>query len=146
MYRFRQAKQETHETLDQFHTRLRSLAQTCNFHDVDFEIEQQIITAGTSSRIRKRAKMTFTKSIQSHQSAQQHVEIVEELTLMQVNAQRKPSSAANVVSTNIMLKFVADSRNQCVDSNGAWIRVERHIRLYLKIKPGSKQVDVWRNT
>ena len=32
-----------------------SLAQTCAFHDVDFEIEQQIITAGTSSRIRKRA-------------------------------------------------------------------------------------------
>ena len=55
VYRFRQAKQETHETLDQFHTRLRSLAQTCNFHNVDFEIEQQIITAGTSSRIRKRA-------------------------------------------------------------------------------------------
>ena len=45
MYRFCQAKQETHETLDQFHTRLRSLAQTRNFHDVDFEIEQQIITA-----------------------------------------------------------------------------------------------------
>ena len=55
--------------------------------------------------------MTFTKSIQSHQSAQ-HVEIVEELTLMKVNAQRKASSAANVVSTIIMLKFVADSRNQ----------------------------------
>ena len=38
--------------------------------------------------------MTFTKSIQSHQSAQQHVEIVEELTLVKVNAQRKASSAA----------------------------------------------------
>jgi hypothetical protein len=55
VYQFRQAKQEQQETLDQFHTRLRSLAQTCAFHDVDFEIEQQIITAGTSSRIRKRA-------------------------------------------------------------------------------------------
>ena len=31
---------------------------------------------------------------------------------MKVNAQRKASSAANVVSTIIMLKFVADSRNQ----------------------------------
>ena len=55
VYQFRQAKQEPEETLDQFNTRLRSLAQTCAFHDVDFEIEQQIITAGTSSRIRKRA-------------------------------------------------------------------------------------------
>jgi hypothetical protein len=55
VYQFRQAKQEPQETLDQFHMRLRSLAQTCAFHDVDFEIEQQIITAGTSSHIRKHA-------------------------------------------------------------------------------------------
>ena len=95
MYRFRQAKQETHETLDQFHTRLRSLAQTCNFHDVDFEIEQQIITAGTSSRIRKRAlrdrtydlKAILLEGRRAEQSAYQareieSREIVEELTLM----------------------------------------------------------------
>ena len=55
VYQFRQAKQEEHETLDQFHTRLRTLAKTCAFADVDFEIEQQIITAGTSTRIRKKA-------------------------------------------------------------------------------------------
>ena len=146
VYRFRQAKQETHETLDQFHTRLRSLAQTCNFPDVDFEIEQQIITAGTSSRIRKRALRDPTydlkaillegrraeqsayqaREIESQQPTQddlhkinskplkhtQHVEIVEKLTLMKVHAQRKASNAANVVSTIIMLKFVAESRNQ----------------------------------
>ena len=52
---FRQARQEENETLDQFHTRLRTLAQTCSFSNVDFEIEQQIITAGTSTRIRKKA-------------------------------------------------------------------------------------------
>ena len=55
VYIFRQAVQEPNETLDQFHTRLRTLAQTCSFTNVDFEIEQQIITAGTSSRIRKKA-------------------------------------------------------------------------------------------
>ncbi len=33
VYRFRQAHQEAHETLDQFHTRLRTLAQTCSFND-----------------------------------------------------------------------------------------------------------------
>ena len=32
-----------------------AIPQTCSFTDVDFEIEQQIITAGTSSRIRKKA-------------------------------------------------------------------------------------------
>jgi hypothetical protein len=56
VYRFRQATQEAHETaLHQFHTRLRTLAQTCSFADADFEIEQQIVTAGSSSRIRKKA-------------------------------------------------------------------------------------------
>ena len=55
VYRFRKATQESQETLDQFHTRLRSLAETCEFADVEFEIEQQIIIGGTSSKIRKNA-------------------------------------------------------------------------------------------
>jgi hypothetical protein len=55
VYKFREAKQGNTETLDQFHTRLRKLAQTCAFNDADFEVEQQIIMAGTSSPIRKKA-------------------------------------------------------------------------------------------
>jgi hypothetical protein len=47
--------QEPRETLDQFHTRLRTLAQTCEFASPDFEIEEQIIIGGASSKIRKRA-------------------------------------------------------------------------------------------
>lgn len=43
VYRFRQATQDTHETLDQFHTRLRTIAQNCEFHDPEFELEEQII-------------------------------------------------------------------------------------------------------
>ena len=41
--------------MDTFHTRLRRLAETCELNDVQFEIEQQIIIGGTSSKIRKRA-------------------------------------------------------------------------------------------
>ena len=57
VYRFRQTKQNQEESLDQFHTRLRTLARNCEFADdnLDFEIEQQILVGGTSSRIRKRA-------------------------------------------------------------------------------------------
>ncbi|XP_065067305.1 uncharacterized protein K02A2.6-like [Rhopilema esculentum] len=55
VYRFRQATQAQQETLDQFHTRLRTMAHMCEFHDVEFEIEEQIIIGGTSSKIRKRA-------------------------------------------------------------------------------------------
>jgi hypothetical protein len=52
VYRFRQAMQKTDETLDEYHTRLRTMAATCEFND---EIEQQIIIGGTSSKIRKQA-------------------------------------------------------------------------------------------
>lgn len=55
VYNFRQSKQERGETLDQFHTRLRSRAQTCEYADVNFEIEQQILVGGLSSKIRKSA-------------------------------------------------------------------------------------------
>ncbi|XP_028412526.1 uncharacterized protein LOC114535409 [Dendronephthya gigantea] len=55
VYRFRQAKQESSKTLDQFHTRLRTMAETCEFTDIAFEIEEQILIGGKSSKIRKRA-------------------------------------------------------------------------------------------
>ena len=55
VYKFRQAKQQEGETLDQFHTRLRSRSQTCEFADaaLDFEIMMQIVVGGRSSRLRK---------------------------------------------------------------------------------------------
>ena len=57
VYRFRQTKQNQGGSLDQFHTRLRTLAQNCEFAEdnLHFEIEQQILVGDTSSRIRKRA-------------------------------------------------------------------------------------------
>eukprot|EP00112_Aurelia_sp_Birch-Aquarium-sp1_P015232 Seg336.2 transcript_id=Seg336.2/GoldUCD/mRNA.D3Y31 product="hypothetical protein" protein_id=Seg336.2/GoldUCD/D3Y31 len=55
VYRYRKSTQESQETLDQFHTRLRSVAETCEFTDLEFEIEEQIIIGGTSSKIRKNA-------------------------------------------------------------------------------------------
>lgn len=55
VYRFRQTTQEPNETLDQFHTKLRTMAATCEFADEEFEVEEQIIIGGSSSKIRKRA-------------------------------------------------------------------------------------------
>ena len=54
VYPFCQATQESNETLDQFDTRLRTLAQTCEFHDTDVKNNEQIIIGGTSSKIRKK--------------------------------------------------------------------------------------------
>ena len=55
VYRFRESKQGGNETLDCFHTRLKNMAKPCEFADETFEFEEQIITWGRSSRIRKKA-------------------------------------------------------------------------------------------
>ncbi|XP_065068993.1 uncharacterized protein LOC135694219 isoform X1 [Rhopilema esculentum] len=57
VYKFRQAVQQPNETLDQFHVRLRHLAQTCEFSDfsLDFEIQLQIVIGGKSTSLRKQA-------------------------------------------------------------------------------------------
>ena len=55
IYNFRQATQMTEETIDEFHTRLRTLAKHCKFHDEDFEIKMQIVCNGKSARLRRKA-------------------------------------------------------------------------------------------
>ncbi|CAB4026663.1 Retrovirus-related Pol poly from transposon, partial [Paramuricea clavata] len=49
------SEQGKEESIDKFHTRLRGLAKYCEFTNIDFEIEMQIVTNGTSSRLRKKA-------------------------------------------------------------------------------------------
>lgn len=55
VYKFRQASQQVHETIDMFHTRLQQLADTCDFHSKDREVKTQIIQTCTSTRLRRRA-------------------------------------------------------------------------------------------
>uniref|UniRef100_H2ZZ81 Gypsy retrotransposon integrase-like protein 1 n=1 Tax=Latimeria chalumnae TaxID=7897 RepID=H2ZZ81_LATCH len=55
VYVFRQAKQEQGENLAAYHTRLRKLAMTCNFTDVDREIKSQIVQTCLSAKLRRRA-------------------------------------------------------------------------------------------
>ena len=54
-YCFRQSLQAESETMDEFHTRLRKLAENCDFHDVDAEIMSQIISNGKSKKINNKA-------------------------------------------------------------------------------------------
>ena len=55
VYNFRQTKQKGGESLDTFHARLRQLAKTCEFNDVDKEIKEHIILKCSSSSLRRRA-------------------------------------------------------------------------------------------
>ncbi|XP_064475327.1 uncharacterized protein LOC135389192 [Ornithodoros turicata] len=52
---FRQAKQDTGETLDQFQVRLRRLAATCEFANIDKELVSQIIEGTASHRLGRAA-------------------------------------------------------------------------------------------
>ena len=55
-YMFRQGTQSPQESLAEYHVRLRTLAEKCDFGDrVDFEIKLQIVTNGTSTHLRKKA-------------------------------------------------------------------------------------------
>ena len=54
-YCFRQSRQAESETMDEFHTRSRKLAENCDFHDVDAEIKSQIISNGKSKKIINKA-------------------------------------------------------------------------------------------
>ena len=55
VYSFRQARQEPDESIDAYQTRLRQLAKTCEFHDDDREICDQIITGTRNDRLRRKA-------------------------------------------------------------------------------------------
>ena len=55
IYVFRQEKQRVGETLDQYATRLRKLANTCEFDNLDRELKSQITLGCLSSRLRRRA-------------------------------------------------------------------------------------------
>jgi len=55
IYTFRQAKQSSGETMNSYHSRLRQLAATCEFNDVDKEIKSQIIQSCMSQRLRRKA-------------------------------------------------------------------------------------------
>ena len=55
IYLFRQAKQKNNGTISAFHTRLRQLAVTCKFDDVDREIKTQIVQSCSSHKLRTKA-------------------------------------------------------------------------------------------
>ena len=55
IYMFRNATQNSGESLDSYCTRLRRLAQTCEFDHEDEEIKSHIVVSCLSSRLRRRA-------------------------------------------------------------------------------------------
>ena len=55
VYNFRKAQQNEGESFDSFHTRLGTLAKTCEFADADKEIKEQIILSCKSHALKRKA-------------------------------------------------------------------------------------------
>lgn len=55
IHRFRKCKQKEDETIDEFHTRLISLAENCEFENREKEVKMQIIHTCKSNKLRKKA-------------------------------------------------------------------------------------------
>ncbi|KAL5018211.1 hypothetical protein ScPMuIL_003933 [Solemya velum] len=55
VYQFRQAKQKVGENVTTYNTRLRKLAEYCEFADIEAEIKSQIVQSCSSARLRRRA-------------------------------------------------------------------------------------------
>ena len=68
IYKFRECKQNPDETLAAYNNRLRRLAKTCDFTNVDRELKSQLILGYTSSKLRRRAlrepKLTLTSLLE----------------------------------------------------------------------------------
>lgn len=65
IFKFRQTKQQAKKSIDEYHVRLRKLAATCEFTDIDKEIKIQILQGCSSTRQQRQVlrdpEMTLTK-------------------------------------------------------------------------------------
>lgn len=112
VYKFRQAQQGMSRTIDQFHTRLRSLSTNCEFSDVDFEIMVRILIGGKSSRIRKQAlrdpkytlKDLLLEARREETSKTQAADIEEQLDNEALPALKKPTNR-NATTTKTNKKY-----------------------------------------
>ena len=55
IFKFHEVKQQADETIEQFTTRLRKLAATCDFTSIDKEVKSAIIQNCSSKRLRRYA-------------------------------------------------------------------------------------------
>src|SRR5208282_308941 len=86
-YTFRSEKQKDNETIDAYHSRLRNLSRNCEFANVDIEIKSHIIQTCLSTRLRRRALVETTLSLQalldlgrSMETTEKQVKVIESAT------------------------------------------------------------------
>ena len=103
IFQFRQAVQQPGETVDQFVTRLRKLAATCEFHDVSKEIKSTIIQNCHSKRLRRYALREDTLTLDNLMAKARSLEASE----IQASGMEKnlPSEEVNRISQKQQTKL-----------------------------------------
>ena len=115
IFQFRQAVQEPGETIDQFVTRLRKLAATCDFHDVSKEIKSAVIQSCQSKRLRRYALREDSLSLDNLLAKARSLEACE----VQASGMEKklPSEQVNKISQTQHTKAPIDNPENQYHSN-----------------------------
>ena len=113
IYTFRQAKQSLGETMNSYHSRLRQLAATCEFHDVDKEVKSQIIQSCTSQRLRRKALRDSTMTLEALLAEARALEVSEQ----QATHIESPGSANAVFPQE---SKTPDKTVRCFKCGGSW--------------------------
>lgn len=77
IYKFRNYKQASGQSLDEFVTELRRLARSCDFHDAEKEILSTVIQNCRSNRLRRRALRETDKTLNDILTVGRTIEIAE---------------------------------------------------------------------
>lgn len=107
IFNFRQCKQHTGESIDQFYARLLKLATNCNFSNKDDEIKSQVILTTTSTQLRRhglRANPSLSGLLQYGQTletTEQHINVIEQAPgEHSVSFNRQPNRRHNLKNIN----------------------------------------------
>ncbi|XP_044180982.1 uncharacterized protein K02A2.6-like [Acropora millepora] len=118
VYKFRNATQDPGKPLDSYHTRLRRLAQLCEFTDEEEEIKSHIILTCSSSRLRCRAlrENMNLKAILDYarglEMAERHAQGIEDKNKV-CKVKAKPAQASNTRNNDNLSTSVKKKCYRC---------------------------------
>ncbi|KAI0210788.1 hypothetical protein LSAT2_004428 [Lamellibrachia satsuma] len=114
VFKFHQCEQRADESTDSYCTRLRELAASCQFPEVNREIKTQIITKGNSKKLRIRAlseEMTLEKLLRVGRSFELSKQQAEEIErAVSVNTS-KSSKTSDTKEHNPVISYAGRSMN-----------------------------------
>jgi curved DNA-binding protein CbpA len=94
IYQFPQLKQQSDETLDAYHTRLKEQAAVCKFNDEDSEIKSQIILGCMSHKLRRLALEDDTMTLEKMLDEVHIIKVEVKKLLMSMQKKWSPKMAA----------------------------------------------------